>query len=219
MNVEVIDMPALDYKKQYKDLYLPPEKPMLIDVPQMNFLMADGEGNPNGNQAFEDAVGALYSMSYTLKMLPKKGIVPEGYIDYTVPPLEGLWWLAEDGTFSFTQRSSWRWTVMIRQPDFVTAQLVNGQLPGLHKKKPNPALEKLRLASFTEGLCVQMMHIGPYASEPATVAAMEGFMRVNGLATRLGHGGKHHEVYISDPGRSKPENMKTVLRIPVLEGK
>jgi hypothetical protein len=207
-------MANLDYKKEYKDLYFPPERPVLIDIPPMSFLMVDGQGNPNGNPELENAVGALYSMSYTLKMLPKKGAAPKGYVEYTVPPLEGLWWLS-DGVFSLGSRGNWLWTAMIRQPDFVTAELVDGLMPELMKKKPTPALERLRLKSFTEGLCVQMMHIGPYADEPKNVAHMEEFMLENGLKCRLAEGGKHHEIYLSDPGRVKPEKMKTVLRHPV----
>ena len=208
-------MPGVDFKKRYKELYLPPEKPVLVDVPGMSFLMADGEGDPNGNPAFQDAVGALYSVSYTLKMLPKKGIVPDGYYDYSVAPLEGLWWLSDGGAFSFDRRGNWAWTVMIRQPEFVTPDLVNALLPEVMKKKPNPALKSLRLESFAEGLCVQMMHGGPFASEPATVTRMEAFMEENNLLCRLGRGGKHHEIYLTDPKKVMPENWKTVLRHPV----
>lgn len=208
-------MPAFDFRKQYKDLYLPPDKPMLIDVPAMKFVMVDGEGDPKNNPEFQDAVGSLYSMAYTIKMLPKKGIVPEGYFDYSVLPLEGIWWLSDGGSFSFERRGNWLWTVMIRQPDFVTTELVTALLPSVIKKKPNSALDKLRFESFAEGLCVQMMHKGPYSTEPMTVAAMESFMETNNLMSRLGRGGKHHEIYLSDPNKSSPESMKTVLRTPV----
>lgn len=207
-------MPVLDYKKLYKDLYLPPNRPVLIDVPEMHFLAVDGAGDPNG-QGFGDAVGALYSMSYTIKMLPKKGPAPQGYIDYSVPPLEGLWWLSDGGAFSFASRDNWVWTAMIRQPEFVTEQLVSTLLPDLIRKKPNPALGKLRLISFAEGSCVQMMHLGPYAAEPGTMEKMEDFMAENNLASRIGRGGKHHEIYLSDPRKGSPENMKTVLRHPI----
>lgn len=207
-------MPAMDFKKLYKDLYLPPAKPMLIDVPAMNFLIVDGAGDPNGPE-FQDAVGALYSMSYTLKMLPKKGVVPEGYADYTVPPLEGLWWLSNGGAFSFTARENWVWSAMIRQPEFVTKELVSGLLPEVKRKKPNPALERLRFEAFTEGPCVQVMHTGPFATEPETMKLIEAFIGENGLSDRIGLGGKHHEIYLSDPRRGSPAKMKTVLRHPV----
>jgi hypothetical protein len=208
-------MAALDFKKQDKDLYLPPKRPVLIDVPEMNFLMVDGSGDPNSNPEFENAVGALYAMSYTLKMLPKKGIVPAGYVEYSVAPLEGLWWLADGDAFNFTRRGNWLWTVLIRQPDFVTDELVAALLPEVMKKKPNAMLEKLRFQSFTEGLCVQMMHLGPYVTEPGTVECMDVYTKENNLLSRLGQDGKHHEIYLSDPNKGKPENMKTVLRHPV----
>ena len=208
-------MATFDFKKQYKDLYMPPQKPMLIDVPAMNFLMVDGAGDPKNNLEFQDAIGTLYSMSYTIKMLPKKSITPAGYFDYSVAPLEGLWWLSDGGVFSFEKRGNWLWTVMIRQPDFVTADMISALTPAVMRRKPNPALAKLRFESFTEGLCVQMMHVGPYATEPQTVASMDSFIEKNNLLCRLGRGGKHHEIYLSDPNKSKPETMKTVLRYPV----
>jgi hypothetical protein len=211
---EVIGMPNMDFKKGYKELYFPPEKPVLVDVPPMRFLMIEGEGDPNGSPDFQNAVSALYSMAYTLKMLPKKGAAPQGYFEYSVAPLEGLWWLS-DGTFSFKGRDNWLWTAMIRQPDFVTAELVLEQLPGLMRKKPNPALERMRFETFAEGLCVQIMHIGPYSEEPANIARMEEFMRENGFVSRIGSGGKHHEIYLADPRKIKPEKMKTVVRHPV----
>lgn len=208
-------MPDFDFKKQYKELYLPPAKPVLIDVPKMNFLMVDGIGDPNGNEAIQNAVGALYSISWAIKMLPKKGIIPEGYFAYSVAPLEGLWGLTDGGVFSFTERGNWAWTVMIRQPDFVSVDLVADLLPGLMKKKPNPALELLRFESFTEGLCVQMMHTGPFATEPDTMEHMMAFIAAECLADRIGTGGRHHEIYLTDMNKTKPENNKTVLRHPV----
>lgn len=208
-------MPAFDFKKQYKNLYLPPNKPVLIDVPEMTFLMVDGSGDPNGNPEFQDAVGALYSMAYTIKMLPKKGIVPHGYYDYSIAPLEGLWWISGNTAFNFEKRNNWLWTVMIRQPEFVTPELVSSLLPEVTKKKPNPALEKLRFEAFAEGLCVQMMHQGPYATEPETVKSMEKYMQAKNLQCRFANGGKHHEIYLSDKNKSKPESKNTVLRHPV----
>ncbi len=208
-------MAGYDFKKQNKELYLPPEKPVLVDVPTMRFLMVDGAGDPNGNESFQDAVSALYAMSWTIKMLPKKGIVPEGFYEYTVAPLEGLWGLSDGGTFSFTERGNWVWTVMIRQPEFVTDDLVRALLPDVRKKKPIEALSLIRLEEFTEGLCVQAMHLGPYATEPETMERIETFLVEQGLKNRLGAGGRHHEIYLTDPNKGDPAKQRTVLRHPV----
>jgi hypothetical protein len=208
---------AFDFKKRYGELYLPPARPVLVEVPAMSFVTASGEGDPNG-PAFQDAVGALYAVSFTVKMLPKKGTVPAGYYDYSVAPLEALWWLTDGGGFRFEQRENWAWTAMIRQPEFVTAELVDSLMPQIKKKKPNPAMDMIKLECFTEGPCVQMMHIGPYAGEPETLQRMTAFMLENGLTDLVGLGGKHHEIYLSDPRKASPERMRTVLRHPVRRG-
>ncbi len=208
-------MAAYDFRKQNKELYLPPASPVLVDVPTMRFLMVDGAGGPNGNQAFQDAVSALYALSWTIKMLPKKGIVPEGFYEYTVAPLEGLWGLSDGGTFSFQERGNWVWTVMIRQPEFVTDDLIKALLPKVRKKKPIEALSLIRLEEFTEGLCVQAMHLGPYATEPETMERIEAFLAEQGLKDRLGPNGRHHEIYLTDPNRGDPAKQRTVLRHPV----
>ncbi|MDP4089824.1 MAG: GyrI-like domain-containing protein [Bacillota bacterium] len=209
-------MEKMDYKKEYKDLYVPSnKKPVLIDVPEMKFVMVDGCGDPNNNPEFEKSVEALYSVSYAIKMLPKKGIVPEGYIEYVVPPLEGLWWIEGSDKFSFTERENWRYTLMIRQPEFVTAELFQQCLMETKRKKNNEKLEEVGFESFTEGLCVQMMHIGPYATEPETKEVMENFLTENARRDETGAVRKHHEIYLSDPRKGDPEKRKTVLRIPV----
>ncbi|MCL4514070.1 MAG: GyrI-like domain-containing protein [Firmicutes bacterium] len=204
----------LDYKKEFKDLYLPPAKPVLVTVPAMQFIMVDGTGDPNGNQGFQQAVELLYGLSFTIKMSKMKNQQPEGYFDYVVPPLEGLWWI-DGGEFSFEKRDNWRWTLMIRQPEFVTPKVFAWAGQGLAAKKPGLPLDKARFEGFEEGLCVQAMHLGPYATEPETMAKIEDFIRSHGLKDRLGRGGKHHEIYLSDPMKAKPEKMKTVLRHPV----
>lgn len=205
---------VFDYKKEYKDLYMPKQQPVLIEVPPMNFLMVDGSGDPNNNPAFQQATELLYGLSYTIKMSKKKGRQPEGYFEYVVPPLEGLWWI-EEGSFSFEQRDNWKWTLMIRQPEFVNEELVQWATEELRRKKPELATEKARFATFDEGLCVQIMHIGPYATEPETMKKVEAFLLEHGLRDRLTDGGKHHEIYLSDPRKARPETMKTVLRHPV----
>ncbi|OEF97174.1 GyrI-like domain-containing protein [Desulfuribacillus alkaliarsenatis] len=205
----------IDYKKEYKELYLPKNKPMLIEVPSMDFIMVDGTGDPNNNPEFEHAVEVLYGLSYTIKMSHKKGQQPPGYYEYVVPPLEGLWWI-EEGTFCLTERDNWKWTVMIRQPEFVNEEVFQWACKELEKKKPELKLELARFESFAEGLSVQMMHIGPYSTEPETVEIMTEYIKQQGLIDCVGiEGGKHHEIYISDPRKSKPESMKTVLRHPV----
>jgi hypothetical protein len=205
---------AFDFKKEYRDLYLPGDKPGLVTVPAMNFIMLDGAGDPHSNDEFEQSVEVLYGLSYTIKMSKKKGSQPEGYFEYVVPPLEGLWWIGQ-GIFSLAERDNWQWTLMIRQPEFVTGEFFKWACGEFKKKKPGLPVEKARLATFEEGLCVQALHTGPYATEPETMAKMDAYMKANRLRDKLHEGGKHHEVYLSDPRKSKPERLKTVLRHPV----
>lgn len=204
-------MPKIDYKKDDKQLYLPKATPALIDVPAITFLMVDGQGDPNG-EAYQRAVSLLYILSYTIKM---KGKQLPGYCDYTVFPLEGLWWI--DGcVFDFAQRDNWRWTSMIRQPDFVTPAVLAWAIELARKKHPDADYANVRLETFTEGLCVQMMHKGPYATEPETVEAMRAYMAQNGLVDAITFTDrKHHEIYLSDPNKVAPEKRNTVLRHPV----
>ncbi|NLP14919.1 MAG: transcriptional regulator [Clostridium sp.] len=202
---------AMDYKKEQKDLYMPKDKPALIEVPPMNFLMVDGSGDPNDNPEFQHATELLYGLSYAIKMSKKKGKQPEGFFEYVVPPLEGLWWI-DEGSFSFEKRDNWKWTLMIRQPEFVNGETVQWAVDELARKKPELEINKARFEAFEEGLCVQIMHIGPYSTEPETMKKVEAFLLEHGLRDRLASGGKHHEIYLSDPRKSKPESMKTVLR-------
>ncbi|OEH86979.1 transcriptional regulator [Desulfuribacillus stibiiarsenatis] len=205
---------VFDYKKEYKEFYMPKDKPMLIDVPSMNFIMVDGNGDPNDNPEFENAVELLYGLSYTIKMSHKKGKQPEGFFEYVVPPLEGLWWV-EDGQFSFDIRDNWKWTVMLRQPEFVTEEVFQWACTEVSKKKPELDIQLARFENFEEGLCVQILHKGPYETEPESVALMDEFIRLEDLEDCLRTRGKHHEIYLSDPRKSKPESMKTVIRHPV----
>lgn len=203
----------VDYKKDYKDLYLPKRKPMLIDVPPMNFIMIDGEGDPNHTE-YQQAVGALYALTFTIKMSKMSGNQPQGYFEYVVPPLEGLWWIS-GGAFSPDERENWLWTSMIRQPEFVTPAVFTWALEECRRKKPELDLSKTRFETFTEGLCVQIMHIGPYSDEPRSVALLEDFIEENGLHNQTGSERRHHEIYLSDPRKTAPERLKTVLRLPV----
>lgn len=201
-------MAKLDLKKQLKALYAPSAKePARVDVPSMQFLMIDGEGDPNTSQAFQDAFPALYGMAYTLKFAAKKA----GLQDYVVMPPEGLWWSDETGRLDLTDKSAWQWTLMIAQPDFITEAMVTAAREQLKSKKDPPGLERLRFERFDEGRCAQIMHIGPYADEGPTVERLHAFIRDQGLTPR----GKHHEIYLGDPRRAKPERLKTVVRQPI----
>ena len=203
----------LDFKKEYKDLYLPKTKPMLIDVPPMEFIMVDGAGDPAGEQ-YQQAIGTLYALAYAIKMSKMSGNQPPGYHEYVVPPLEGLWWIS-GGAFSFEQRENWLWTAMIRQPDFVTPGVFAWAVEECRRKKPELDFSTARFESFTEGLCVQIMHTGPYSDEPRSVAMLKDFMKQNNLVDQTGSDRKHHEIYLSDPRKTAPEKLRTVLRHPV----
>jgi len=218
---------TLDYKKEYKDLYMPAAKPSVIDVPAMQFIMVDGKGDPNTEGGeFQQATELLYALSYTIKMGYKKSVKPEGYTDYVVPPLEGLWWMeggASDG-FDFSalsQREKYFWTAMIRQPDFVTREVFERACGEVKKKKPGLDPSKARFEVFEEGLCVQMMHLGPYRDEPETIAQMEAFIEAGGYRNAIGEQRpdgtikRHHEIYLGDPRKTEPSKLKTVLRHPI----
>ncbi len=208
-------MEKIDYKKQFKELYDPKTTPMLIDVPEMTFIAVDGRGNPNDKDGeYQAAVEAIYALAYTIKMAPKSNIDIEGYRDYVMPPLEGLWWLSDFTDFS-GDKSKYCWTSMVRQPDFVTKEVFELAKALVKKKKPGLDTSKARLLAFTEGLCVQCMHIGPFDDEPATLAKMKGYMEQNGLACDLSDTRKHHEIYSSDPRKADITKMRTILRYPV----
>jgi hypothetical protein len=200
----------IDWKKAFKDLYQPSAKPTLIDVPTMQFIMVDGKGDPN-HAEYQQAVELLYTLAYTIKF---KGKHLPGYIDYSVPPLEGLWW-EDDGSFDLAARDKWNWTSMIRQYDFVTQEVFTWAIETAKQKNPELDYSKVRLETFTEGLCVQVMHTGPYAEEPATVEKLHQFMDENNLASVIGKERKHHELYVTNPLKTAPEKLKTVLRLPV----
>lgn len=204
-------MKKVDFKKELKHLYKPSAKEvMIVDVPEMNFLMIDGQGDPNTAQEYKDALGALYAVSYALKFMVKK----EKAIDYGVMPLEGLWWTDDMTQFSTENKDIWKWTAMIMQPEYVTKDLLNEALKQVEKKKNLPALPKIRFQSFHEGLSDQIMHIGPYSAEGPTIKKLHNFIKENGY-TFEGLTEKHHEIYLSDPHRSAPEKMKTVIRQPI----
>lgn len=203
-------MEKLDYKKVYKDLYLPKNCPVIIPVPPINFVMIDGEGDPNGEE-FAIATAALYSFSYAVKMSYRSNAVPEGYYEYTVFPLEGVWDLI-DKTVSAKIKSNFAYSIMIRQPDFLTEELFERFLLETKKKKPNVYLDKMKFGTISEGLCCQMLHIGSYDDEPESFKMMEQFCKDNGYKRICK---KHREIYLSDPRKTESSKLKTVLRFKV----
>ena len=206
-------MEKIDLRKECKHLYAPSAKQAaLVKVPKFNFVMIDGEiepgASPGTSQAFGEAMEAMYGMSYTLKFMSK--LRKTNPIDYTVMALEGLWWVGS-GEFSFDKKDNWCWTLLMMQPKHITVKMYQEALQKLKEKKDSPALARLRFESFQEGLCVQIMHIGPYSEEPQTLERMQAFADENGYVYR----DKHHEIYLGDPRRAKPDKLKTILRHPV----
>jgi len=208
-------MKTLDLRKELKYLYAPSARKVeLVQVPHFNFLMIDGAiepgHGPGTSPFFQEAMQAMYGAAYTLKFAAK--LRKDDPVDYPVMALEGLWWI-EGGEFSLTRKDNWVYTLMILQPDFITPEMFQDALGQLRKKKGDqPAFSQLRLESFEEGLCVQIMHIGPYDAEPATKDKMDLFAREHGYTLR----GKHHEIYLGNPLRTDPAKLKTILRQPVV---
>lgn len=201
-------MAKIDQKRELRHLYRPShESPVIVDVPEMNFLMVDGKGDPNTAQEYRDAIEALYAVSYAIKFMVKRR---EG-VDCVVMPLEGLWWTDDMTKFTVENKDMWKWTSMIMQPELVTENLVQEASDQVEKKKNPPALSKIRFESFHEGLSAQIMHIGPFSAEGPIIERLHDFIKENGYELR----GKHHEIYLSDPRRAKPEKMKTVIRQPM----
>lgn len=208
-------MPPLDYKKEEKHLYLPSGTPVLVDVPEMNFFMVEGEGDPNDPAgAYQHAVELLYALSYAVRMGGKKGTFPiPDYREYVVPPLEGLWRGCEYATPA--GKKNFRWVSMIRQPGFVTPETLSYTQEQVARKKPHLNTGAARLDSLREGLCVQCLHTGPYDEEPATITRMHALMEQTGCSPDTDGPRAHHEIYLSDPRKTPAERLKTVLRIPV----
>lgn len=203
---------AFDYKKEYKEFYLPPRTPGIVTVPAMNFLAVRGRGDPNEEGgAYKKALEMLYAMAYTIKMSKHK---PEGYFDYVVPPLEGLWWQAGVRGVDYAHKKDFQWISLIRLPEFVTEEVFDWAIQEATEKKRQD-FSAVELLSWGEGLCVQCMHLGPYDEEPATVAAMEAYAKAQGYEEDFGEGRFHHEIYLSDVRRCRPEKLKTVIRHPI----
>ncbi len=201
-------MKKIDLKKELGTLYrVPKGKVVEVKVPPLRYLMIDGQGNPNTSQVYADAVEALFSVSYTAKFMVKKG--PQE-IDYAVMPLEGLWWADDMTSFTVDDKASWKWAMMILQPDFVPEDVIAEALGQVKKKKQLPALEELRLEEFSEGKCAQVLHIGPFSEEGPIIERLHAF-----IDERSGLQGKHHEIYLSDIRRADPKNWKTIIRQPM----
>ncbi len=197
-----------DFKKTLKHLYAPKRKFEIVDVPEMQFLMVDGHGDPNTAQEYAEAVEALYAVAYKMKFMSKKMLEK----DYTVPPLEGLWWAADMDTFVSRDKSAWDWTMMIMTPDWITDEIFAEAVAVVRKAKNPAALDKVRLERYHEGLAVQIMHVGSYDDEAPVLAKLHNEFIPENKYTMTG---KHHEIYLSDPRRVAPEKLKTVLRQPV----
>jgi len=202
-------MSKVDFKKDSRDLYAPPQEFVLVEVPEMQFLMIDGHGDPNVAQEYQGALEALYAVAYKVKFASKKQLGR----DYVVPPLEGLWWAEDMAAFTTGRdKSQWDWTMMIMTPEWITIELFTETIEVVRKGKNPAALDKVRLESYHEGLSVQIMHIGAFDDEGPTLMKLHNeFLPENGFLEN----GKHHEIYLSDPRRVAPEKMKTVLRQPV----
>lgn len=202
-------MEKIDLKKKLKPLYSAAAgKCVVVDVPAMNFLMADGHGDPNTSQDYRDAVETLFAVSYTIKFMIKKG---PSAVDYGVLPLEGLWWTDDPADFNSNDKDSWKWTAMVMQPEWVTQELVEAGAEQAAGKKDLPALPAMRFESFEEGKAAQILHVGPYSEEAPTIERLHRFIAEQGF--RLV--GKHHEIYLSDPRRSAPAKLKTIIRQPI----
>jgi len=200
-------MAKIDFRKVFKNLYQPSSKQFsVVEVPPMHFLMLDGMGNPNTSMEYQQAVASLYTLAYTIKFSIKTD-----EFDYIVPPLEGLWWMDDMTEFSEARKDEWKWTMMILQPEQMTAEIFKRAREDAIKKKGLPMLSNIRLSVYDEGLSVQILYIGAYADEGPTIAKMHDFIRENGYAMY----GKHHEIYLGDPRRNPPEKLKTIIRQPI----
>ena len=206
---------TFDFKKEYKEFYMPKSKPELVNVPKANYIAVRGKGDPNEEGgAYKQAIGVLYAVAYTLKMSYKTDHRIDGFFEYVVPPLEGFWW--QDGVdgVDYSDKASFNWISVIRLPDFITkADFVWAVETATQKKKMDCSAAEF--LTINEGLCVQIMHIGAYDDEPATVALMDAFLQENGYVNDFSAGRLHHEIYLSDARKTAPEKLKTVIRHPI----
>lgn len=206
---------AFDFRKEYREFYMPKDKPEIVHVPKANYIAVSGKGNPNEEGgAYQQAVGVLYAVAYTLKMSYKTDHRIEGFFDYVVPPLEGFWWQEHTDGVDYSDKSTFNWISVIRLPDFVTAADFSWAVEAATKKKKLDC-SSAEFLTMEEGLCVQIMHTGPFDDEPATVALMDDYLAQNGYVNDFSQDRLHHEIYLSDARKVAPEKWKTVIRHPV----
>lgn len=206
---------AFDFKKEYREFYMPKSKPEIVTVPRANYIAVRGEGDPNeAGGTYQAAIGVLYSVAYTLKMSYKTDHRIEGFFEYVVPPLEGFWWQDGIAGVDYSKKSAFHWISVIRLPDFVTEADLAWAVDTASKKKRMDC-SSAEFLTIDEGLCVQVLHIGPYDDEPATVAVMDAFLAENGYVNDLSATRLHHEIYLSDARKTAPEKLKTVIRHPI----
>lgn len=208
-------MKTFDFKKEYKEFYMPKNKPEIVTIPAMNYIAVHGHGNPNDKGgAYQQAVGVLYAVAYTLKMSYKGSHKIEGFFEYVVPPLEGFWWQENIHGIDYNKKDSFNWVSVIRLPDFVTKKDLEWAVEEASKKKKMDC-SSAEFSTFTEGLCVQIMHIGPFDDEPATIAVMDQYLQENGYVNDITDVRMHHEIYLSDARKVEPSKWKTVIRHPI----
>ena len=206
---------AFDYKKEYKEFYLPPTKPCIVTIPAMNFVAVRGSGNPNDEDGeYKAALELLYGIAFTLKMSYKGSHHIDGYFEYVVPPLEGFWWQEGVVGIDYAHKNDFQWISVIRLPDFVTKADFDWAVAEATAKKKRD-FSKAKFLTYEEGLCVQCMHLGSYDNEPATVQLMKDFAEAQGYQIAIDDVRRHHEIYLSDPRRTAPEKLKTVIRHPI----
>jgi len=209
---------AFDYKKEYKEFYIPKNKPNIIKIPKMNYVAVRGKGNPNDeNGEYKQAIGLLYAIAFTIKMSYKGTHKIDGYFEYVVPPLEGLWWQEWNKTcIDYKHKEKFNFISMIRLPDFVKKEDFEWAVNEATNKKKQD-FSKVEFLNYDEGVCVQCMHIGPYDNEPATIDKMHEYMKEKGYKSNIENPRYHHEIYLSDPRRCDINKIKTVIRIPIIE--
>lgn len=206
---------AFDYKKEYKEFYLPKAKPEIITIPKMNYIAVKGSGDPNVEDGeYKQSIGLLYGIAFTIKMSKRTNHKIEGYFDYVVPPLEGFWWQEDKERIDYTHKEDFRWISVIRLPDFVTKKDFDWAVSEASIKKKQD-FSKVEFLMIEEGLCVQCMHIGPYDSEPETVDMMDRYISDNGYENDFSDTRRHHEIYLSDVRKTAPDKLKTVIRHPI----
>ena len=206
---------AFDYKKEYKEFYMPKNKPSIVDVPKMNYIAVRGKGNPNDEDGeYKQAIGLLYGIAYTIKMSKKTDHQIDGFFDYVVPPLEGFWWQEGINGIDYSHKEDFCWISLIRLPDFVTKADFDWAVEEATREKKTD-FSNVEFLTYQEGLCVQCMHIGSYDNEPATVELMDSYAQENGYVTDISATRYHHEIYLSDARKVAPEKLKTVIRHPI----